>query len=130
SNSARECLRIKNVVKNQICCVMGTINKFEDLGIWKHSRVICQDIYSVITNGTLAKDWALRDQMNKSSGSIMDNIAEGFGRDGRNEFLQFLSFSKSSASELRSQLYRALDRGHVNVELFDELSRRIWNKSI
>jgi len=109
---------------------MGTIKKFEDLGIWKHSRVICQDIYAVITNGTLAKDWALRDQMNKSSGSIMDNIAEGFGRDGRNEFLQFLSFSKSSASELRSQLYRALDRGHVNVELFDELSRRIWNKSI
>ncbi len=72
---------------------MGTIKKFEDLGRWKHSRAICQDVYAVITNGTLAKDWALRDQMNKSSGSIMDNIAEGFGRDGRNDFLQFLSFS-------------------------------------
>jgi four helix bundle protein len=100
---------------------MATIKRFEDLEVWKKSRVLANDIYKIITSGTLAKDFKLRDQMNDSSGSVMDNIAEGFERSGRLEFINFLSISKGSAGELRSQLYRAFDREHINKELLDGL---------
>ncbi len=59
--------------------------------------------------------------MNNSSGSLMDNIAEGFGRGSRLEFVQFLSISKGSANELQSQLYRTFDRKYISKEKFDEL---------
>jgi four helix bundle protein len=58
--------------------------------------------------------------MNNSSGSVMDNIAEGFGRGSRLEFVQFLSISKGSANELQSQLHRSFDRKYISKEMFDE----------
>src|SRR5688572_1456806 len=69
----------------------------------------------------LAKDYKLKDQINGSSGSIMDNIAEGFGRGGNKEFIQFLCISLGSACECQSQLYRIFDRNYINKALFDEL---------
>jgi four helix bundle protein len=103
---------------------MATINSFEDLDVWKKARVLARDIYEIITSGSLASDYRLRDQMNGSSGSIMDNIAEGFERDGKSEFITFLGYSKGSAGELCSQLYRALDRKHITQEKFDDLYNR------
>ena len=100
---------------------MATIKRFEDLELWKKSRSLANDIYEIICSGTLAKDFKLRDQMNDSSGSIMDNIAEGFERSSRLEFINFLSISKGSAGELRSQLYRAYDRKHIQKETFNTL---------
>ncbi|SHG44009.1 four helix bundle protein [Salegentibacter echinorum] len=100
---------------------MGKIEKFEDIEAWQLARIICQKINTLFTNTALGKNFALRDQMERSSGSIMDNIAEGFGRGGNKEFHNFLSFSKGSTAELRSQLYRALDKSLINEIQFDEL---------
>lgn len=100
---------------------MATIKKFEDLEIWQLSRNLENKIFEETTKGSLTKDYKLKDQMNASSGSLMDNIAEGFGRASRLEFIQFLSISNASGNELQSQLYRCLDRKYISKERFDEL---------
>ncbi len=100
---------------------MSTIQNFEDLKVWQKSRVLCSEIFSMITSGSFAKDFALIDQINRSSGSVMDNIAEGFGRMGNREFVNFLTYAYGSALECKSQLYRASDRKYINPEKFKEL---------
>jgi four helix bundle protein len=100
---------------------MGTIKRFEDILAWQRARVLALKIHELATSGTFERDFKLRDQINGSSGSIMDNISEGFERDGRKEFILFLSYSKGSCGEVKSQLYRALDRKHINHDQFEEL---------
>lgn len=97
------------------------MSDFEGLDIWKIAREICMDVWNIIENTTLNKDYSLRNQMNSSSGSIMDNIAEGFERNGNRELIQFLSIAKASCGELRSQLFRCLDRNHITKGQFDEI---------
>lgn len=97
------------------------INKFEDLGVWQEARELCKEVYSLISEAEFSKDYALLNQINRSSGSVMDNIAEGFGRSGNKEFIQYLSVSKASCMEVKSQLYRALDRQYMKREKADEL---------
>ena len=99
---------------------MATIKRFEELEIWQLARELANDIFETFTNSEqFLKDYKLKDQINGSSGSVMDNIAEGFERGGRNEFINFLTFSKGSAGEVKSQLYRALDRKYITKEQFD-----------
>lgn len=86
---------------------MAKITRFEELEIWKMSRDICQYVDFLIQTTTLKSNYALRDQIDRSSGSIMDNIAEGFERNGNREFIQFLSIAKGSCGEVKSQSYRA-----------------------
>jgi four helix bundle protein len=100
---------------------MATITKFEDLEIWQLARVQTNDFNAIVSEGSLAKDFELRNQMNASSGSVMDCIAEGFERSGNAEFKNFLVIAKGSNGEFRSQLYRCLDRKHIFKERFDEL---------
>ena len=101
---------------------MGKVEKFEDLEVWKLGRVICQKVEILFQDTALGKNYSLRNQMERSSGSIMDNIAEGFGRGGDQEFINFLSYSKGSATELKSQLYRALDKSLISQDEFDSLA--------
>ena len=105
---------------------MATINNFEDLEIWQLAREICKDIYRIINYKEFSRDFGLVRQINSSSGSVMDNIAEGFEREGNKEFGQFLTIAKGSCGECRSQLIRAHDRNYVT----DEEYKVIYDKLI
>lgn len=100
---------------------MATIKRFEDINAWQKARELAGTIYKLSTEGEFGKNFDLRNQINKAVGSIMDNIAEGFGRGGRKEFINFLSIAKGSVDEVKSQLYRALDRKYINNDVFNGL---------
>ena len=100
---------------------MATVKRFEDLDAWKVSRELCNKTGDLIDKELFRKNYRLIGQIEGSSGSIMDNIAEGFERGTRAEFIQFLGFAKGSSGEFRSQLYRAKDRKYITQSEFDEL---------
>lgn len=100
---------------------MATIKRFEDLECWQTARELCKLIYKITNKELFSKDFSLKDQIRRSGGSIMDNIAEGFERDGNREFINFLSISKSSAGEVRSQVYRAFDQSYISQHEFEEV---------
>jgi four helix bundle protein len=108
---------------------MATITRFEDLEIWKEARRLAKEIYNISIETDLKTDFRFKDQIKASSGSIMDNIAEGFERNGNIEFRQFLSIAKWSAGETRSQLYRVLDYNYINQEQFEILKNDFENLS-
>ena len=101
---------------------MATIERFEQIISWQEARLLNNKVGQLIDTGRLKKNFRLIGQIEGSAGSIMDNIAEGFERGGNKEFIQFLYVSKGSCGELRSQLYRALDRNYITQKEFDELS--------
>lgn len=104
---------------------MAKIQKFEDLEIWRLARLICQQIEFLIQNTNLKTNYSLRDQIDRSSGSIMDNIAEGFERNGNREFIQFLSIAKGSAGEVKSQSNRAFDKKLISEEQHLQLNETV-----
>ena len=104
---------------------MATIKSFQELEIWQLANELCGKIFALSQMGLLNKDFALKDQMNRSAGSITDNIAEGFGRGGRNEFIQYLSIARGSASELQSQIIRCSQRNYIDNEAYLNLKETI-----
>jgi four helix bundle protein len=102
---------------------MATFKNFEEILAWQKARVLCRKIKTLTEKPLFSKDFKLRDQILSSSGSAMDNIAEGFERQGNKEFVYFLYVSKGSCGEVRSQAYRALDFGYVTQEECDEILR-------
>ena len=100
---------------------MATYKRFEDLPIWQEARAFSKRIFDVSKKGEFSKEYRLCSQINASSGSIMDNIAEGFERDGNGEFKQYLFIAKGSCGETRSQIYRAYDYGFLDENTFKEL---------
>ena len=99
---------------------MATIEKFEDIKSWQKARELCKSINQLANKGDFSRDWSLKDQIKRSSGSSMDNIAEGFDRNSTKEFRQYLFISKASTSEVKSQLYRALDQEYITKGEFNE----------
>ena len=108
---------------------MATINRFEDLEIWQEARRLAKEIHIISLETGLKSDFRFKEQIKSSSGSVMDNIAEGFERDGNIEFRQFLSVAKGSAGETRSQLYRVLDFDYIDEQKFEILKKDYENLS-
>lgn len=98
---------------------MATIEKFEQIVSWQEARKLNKTIGDLIDGGRFKHSYRLISQIEGSAGSVMDNISEGFERGGNKEFIQFLYIAKGSCGELRSQLYRALDRNYINQKEFD-----------
>jgi len=101
------------------------ILRFEDLEVWQHARELTRAIYKLTANGSFSRDYGLKDQMRRASVSTMANIAEGFSRRGDKEFCQFLFVAKSSAAELQSHAYVALDQAYITEADFKTLSQSL-----
>jgi four helix bundle protein len=95
---------------------MVLIRKFEDIVAWQEARKLVSSIYQLTNTGVLAKDYGMRDQIQRAAVSAMTNIAEGFDCESKNEFARFLGIARRSAVEVQSLLYAALDVGYINQE--------------
>ncbi len=93
--------------------------KFEDLIFWQKARELTRIVYSISKNGMFQKDFELKDQIRRAAVSVMSNIAEGFGRGGNKEFIQFLFVAKGSAAEAQSHLHVALDQEYIDAGKFE-----------
>jgi len=100
---------------------MATIQKFEDLEIWQLARQIYRKISAIADRMRKNHDYRFADQIKSAAGSVMDNIAEGFERSSRLEFLNALSISKGECGEVKSQLYRSLDDKYIDEKEFENL---------
>jgi four helix bundle protein len=86
---------------------------------------VCREIYAFTRKDEFDKDFRFVQQIRSAAGSIMDNIAEGFGRGGNKEFLQFLTIARGSSQEVLSQLYRAYDVGYITESELDSVKQKI-----
>lgn len=93
------------------------IEKFEDIIAWQKSKELTLSIYKTFTN---SKDFGFRDQIQRASVSMMNNIAEGFERKGDKEFKYFLFIAKGSCGEVRSMLHLALSLGYITKEQYEK----------
>jgi len=103
---------------------MAAIQRLEQIECWQSARRLAGAVYSVCRDGDLGRDFALRDQLQRAAVSVMANIAEGFGRQGRKEFLQFLRIARGSCTEVQSHLYLASDAGLISRETFADLQEQ------
>jgi four helix bundle protein len=113
---------------------MATFKRFEEIRAWQKARQATKRIYEVTNDGGFAKDFGLRDQIRRSSVSIMANIAEGHGRRSDKEFSNFLNIAHGSVAETQSHLYIALDLNYLKqedfkqlYELLDEISKMLMS---
>ena len=108
---------------------MPKATKFEDLDIFQKARELCKQVYSITKEGEFHKDSRFVQQIHASAGSVMDNIAEGFERDGNKEFINFLYIAKGSCGEVRSQIIRASDVGFIDKDTATRLYNDCLNLS-
>ena len=99
------------------------INKFEDIIAWQKAKHLSLEIYR---NFISLKDFSFRDQIQRASISVMNNIAEGFERQGDKEFKHFLHIAKGSCGEVRSMLQLALELKYISNESF----RNMYDESV
>jgi len=101
---------------------MSTVERFEDLDVWKRSRKLANLVYDMTDGELFKRDFVLRDQIRRAAVSVMSNIAEGFESKTQAMFIEYLGRAKASAGELRAQLYLALDRNYLDDKLFETAS--------
>lgn len=94
------------------------IERFEDIVTWQKAKVFSRDVYKSFNS---CRDFSFKDQIQRASVSIMNNIAEGFERKGNKELMHFLFIAKGSCGEVRSMLYLALELKYISKNVFDEL---------
>jgi four helix bundle protein len=99
---------------------MPTIKSFEDLKVWKDSRIFVKEIYTMINNFPVKENYGLTSQITRAAVSIMSNIAEGFARESNKEFIRFLIIARGSTAEVQSDLFIALDLGYINQDEFQK----------
>jgi four helix bundle protein len=95
---------------------MAVVTSFEQLEIWQQARELAKAVRNLTRKHPFCRDFRFVSQFNSDAGSIMDNVAEGFERDGNREFIQFLYISKGSVGEVHSQCYRAVDSEFIDLE--------------
>jgi four helix bundle protein len=100
---------------------MGSVKHFEDLVTWQEARALVKEVYRMSETGKFAKDFGLRDQIQRAAVSIMANIAVGFDSDTTAEYLRFLGYARRSASEVQSLLYVAIDTDKIPQSAFQTL---------
>jgi four helix bundle protein len=100
---------------------MTTNIRFEDIEAWQTARELPRQVYDLTRHGEFARDFGLRDQMQRASVSIMSNIAEGFESRTQQLFNDYLERAKASAGELRAQVYVAKDTGYLDQTKFSQL---------
>ena len=101
-----------------------SFQSYHEIESWREARYLTQNVYEITSKGPLQKDFGLRDQMQRSSVSVMSNIAEGFGRGSNRDFIRFLKYARGSLLELQSQLYVAVDVGYIHKDRFQRLLER------
>lgn len=104
---------------------MPLIERLEDIRAWQEARTLVKMVYEVTRQGDFAKDFGLRDQIQRAAVSVMTNIAEGFDCETKKEFSRFLGYSSRSALEIKSLLYVALDVGYIDHAAFDRLVAQV-----
>jgi len=98
---------------------MARIERFEDIKAWQLARELTRDVYEATQGTAFARDYGLRDQITRASGSIMHNIAEGFDSETNGDFIRFLGYAKRSCTEVQSELYVALDQKYIDEQSFE-----------
>jgi four helix bundle protein len=107
---------------------MAGILLFEDIEAWKTARELARLVYELTQQGAFARDFGLKDQIQRACVSVMSNIAEGFESRTDTQFLNYLGHAKGSAGETRSQLYVAFDLNYVSQEQF-ALAQKLVEKA-
>ncbi|MCD6139301.1 MAG: four helix bundle protein [Deltaproteobacteria bacterium] len=97
------------------------LTRFEDIEAWQEARKLTKMVYDITIDSTVRKDLRLSAQIQSAAVSVMANIAEGFVRKSNKEFIQFLFIGMSSAAEVQSHLYVALDQGYISQKKFNEI---------
>lgn len=100
---------------------MSTVKDFEELVIYQKARKLAKQVYEITREGHFQFDSRFIQQIRAAAGSVSDNIAEGFERQGNKEFINFLYIAKGSCGEVRSQLIRAFDVGHISEQTFSQM---------
>jgi four helix bundle protein len=108
---------------------MATIENFEDLEVWQISMDLCTEVYRITNSQLFSKDFGLKDQIRRAAVSVPSNISEGYERNGKNQFLYFLSIAKGSCGEVRTQLQIAYELNYLSKDEFVVLKQKCESTS-